>query len=596
MLICCLLAALTFVVYSRALRNGFIDYDDRAYITENSHVRAGLTLDTVRWAFSTYTAGNWHPLTWISHAMDVQLFGLQPAGHHFVSILFHALNTVLLFLLLWKATGYRGRSFVVAALFAVHPLNVECIAWAAERKSVLSALFFFLAIGAYGWYAKRPSVVRYIGCAALFALGLLAKPMAITLPCVLLLLDYWPLQRVESLTSPAPGPAIPQKKLISLALEKIPLLLLCAASAVTTLIAQSRAQAVLPLTNVPLISRVENAICSYFLYLVKAWWPVNLGIFYPESTPELWLVLFSALFLCAVSAWVWRERKEYPYLIVGWLWYLGTLVPMIGLVQVGLQAMADRYAYLPLVGISVMAVWGLADAAESIRPPVLLLKLQTATVTVVLVAFSFLTWCQIKFWRDPISLWSRAIEVTSNNYVAEANLGVALSNRGSYDEALTHFSNAVRIRPGEAKPHIAMASILLERDPQSSIQHSQAALQFTKDPVDLIAIYTNLGMAYLQTGELTDAANSFQQVLQREPSNKPAMLALGKILLQQAASRLAQNLDRHPTAEGFTQLGNLWEQVGDVSRAKRAYGSAIQLDSKASSARASLNRLGENSP
>jgi protein O-mannosyl-transferase len=596
LLICLLLAALTFVVYSRALRNGFIDYDDRVYITENPHVQAGPTIETMRWAFSTYSAGNWHPLTWISHAIDAQMFGLQPAGHHFISIVFHALNAVLLFLLLWKATGYQGRSLAVAALFAVHPLNVECVAWAAERKSVLSAFFFFLAIGAYGWYAKRPSVKRYVVCAALFALGLLAKPMIITLPCVLLLLDYWPLQRIQSWTSAIQGSdAIPQKKLLNLLLEKIPLLLLSTGSAVTTLIAQSRAQAVLPLANMSFLSRLENATCAYVLYLIKGLLPLNLGVFYPESAAKLLSVLLAALFMCAVSIWVWRKRKKHPYLIVGWLWYLGALVPMIGLVQVGLQSMADRYAYIPLIGVFVMAVCGLTDAAGAIHSPAPRLRLQISTLAVVLIVFSFLTWRQLKFWHDPVSLWSRAIEVTGNNYLAEANLGLALLNRRNYDNALAHFSNAVRIKPDEAKAHIAIASILLERDPQNSIKHSQTALQFTKDPVDLIAIYTNLGVAYLRTGDLTNAAHSFQQVLQREPSNTPAMLALGKILLQQAAGRLEKDLEQHPTADGFTQLGNLWEQAGDFSRAKQAYRSAVQLDSKASSAQASLKRLMENS-
>src|SRR5208282_4896002 len=303
------LAAITFFTYGRALFNGFVDYDDPVYITGNPHVRSGLNGDTIRWAFTTYTAGNWHPLTWISHAFDVQMFGLAPAGHHFASIIFHTLNVVLLFLLLWKATGSQGRSLVVAALFAVHPLNVECVAWAAERKSVLSTLLFLLALGAYGWYARKPSVARYGSVVLLFALGLMAKPMVITLPFVLMLLDYWPLRRIDSWTSPGPW-ATSQKPPLSLFLEKVPLLFLSAASAFTTVAAQLRGEALVPLSNLPFWWRTENALGSYALYLFKAAWPFRLAVFYPQTALRFWQVLLAFLFLFSITLWVWRDRKQ----------------------------------------------------------------------------------------------------------------------------------------------------------------------------------------------------------------------------------------------------------------------------------------------
>ncbi len=593
-LICLFLAAISFVVYGRSLFNGFINYDDGDYITENAHVRSGLTGETFRWAFTTYTAGNWHPLTWISHALDVQMFGLAPAGHHLNSMIFHGLNVVMLFLLLWKATGFQGRSLVVALFFAVHPLNVECVAWAAERKSLLSTLFFFLALGAYGWYGKKPSVARYGSVAFLFALGLMAKPMVITLPFVLLLLDYWPLQRIDSWTLARESWAVSRRPILILLLEKVPLLFLSAANAVATVAAQLRSEAVMSPSAAPLLWRVENALCSYALYLLRAVWPVGLGVFYPQTPPKLLQVSLSVALLFAISIWVWRERKQRAYLLTGWLWYLGTLVPVIGLVQVGSQAMADRYAYVPLIGVFVMLVWRIAEAADSFAYP---LRQRTAATAVILLGLASLTWRQVGFWQTQLSLWTHTSQVTRDNVLAEDELGVTLMDLRRNAEAISHFENAVRVSPTQPLAHIVLGYLLEKHgDARQAIQQCQIALSLTRDPKDLLAIYTNLGAAYRHIGDYQAASDSFQQVLQRDPSDAAAMMALGSVTMLQAAERLSHELDRHPTADGFAQLGGLWEQAGDVDRAKQAYQSALALNAKLSSAQNGMERLSKKSP
>ena len=366
---------MTIALYSPVFGYWFVILDDQEYVTGNPHVQNGLAWSTIKWAFtSTETAAYWHPLTWLSHALDYQLFALDPAGHHFHNVLIHALNVVLLFLLLGWVTRRVGPSLLVAALFAVHPLNVESVAWVAERKNVLSTLFFLLAIGAYVRYVRKPDWRRYLLVAALFAAGLMAKPMVTTLPFVLLLLDYWPLNRTtldettldETEGDPAAVNGVHKVGLLRLALEKVPLLLLSAASARITLIAQGRVE--FASAELPFGIRGENAVVSYGLYLWKMFWPARLAAFYPHprNTLPMWQVIVSALILAGVTVLVIVFRRK-RYLAVGWFWYLGTLVPVIGLVQVWKQAMADRFAYIPLIGIFIMIAWGLDDWAEAKR-------------------------------------------------------------------------------------------------------------------------------------------------------------------------------------------------------------------------------------
>lgn len=585
---CVILVSACFLTYSRALSNGFIDYDDETYITQNPHVQAGLTRATLGWAFSTTTGGNWHPLTWISHALDVQMFGLSPAGHHLVSIVFHTVNAVLLFLLLCKATGALGRSLAVALLFALHPLNVECAAWAAERKSLLSAFFFLLALAAYGWYVRRPSIQRYALVALSFALGLMAKPMVITLPCVLLLLDFWPLRRVNLQPQPENGTDIAQRSFPYLLLEKAPLLALVVASAVTTLIAQRSAKAIMSLRGLPLSWRLVNAIRGYSLYLIKGIYPVGLAAFYPITAVPLWQLLVFILLLTAVGIWACWERKQYPYLMVGWLWYLGIMVPVIGLVQVGSQSMADRYAYIPLIGIFVMAIWRLADVADSFSLP---RRWRLVATCAVLLVFALLTRRQTGFWQNELTLWTHTTEVTTSNIVAEDNIGLALMDMRRFDESIVHFNNAIRILPEDATPYIALTYVLRDRDPQQAIKRGLTALSLTRDPKQLVAIHGNLGIAYNHLGDYADASESFQQVLKQEPAEAAAIMGLGYALLQQRAQKLKQDVEKHPTAEAFSELGTVYEQASDLEHARQSYQKALSIDPRLSSAQQGMQRL-----
>jgi hypothetical protein len=402
----------TLVIYNSVNQNGFVNYDDDVYVTANRHVQAGLNWSTIRWAFTTFDAANWHPLTWISHALDYRLFKLNPAGHHYTNVLLHCVNVVLLFLLLVQATQQTWPSLIAAAIFAVHPLNVESVAWAAERKNVLSMLFLLLAFWAYQRYASKPSIARYGTVFFLFACGLMAKPQVITLPFLLLLWDYWPLRRL-SFSSPQAGATGDRTRSLGwLLLEKVPLLLLSAASAIVTLEGQQAGGAVRSVIEYPPTVRIQNAIGAYFDYVGRLLWPLRLAPMYPHPGDSLlaWQILVAALFVIGVSVLVLRFREK-RYLVVGWFWFLGALVPMIGLVQVGQQATADRYMYLPMIGLLLMLCWGLADWAAERRTRVVGLATATALVLAVLGA---LTYRQVSFWHDSETLWTHAAAVTKD--------------------------------------------------------------------------------------------------------------------------------------------------------------------------------------
>jgi tetratricopeptide (TPR) repeat protein len=456
--LCLLLALATIALYSPAIGHSFVIYDDHDYITANPHIRDGLSWKTIGWAMTSTMAANWHPLTWLSHAFDYQLFGLNPAGHHFSSVLLHALNVVLVFLLLRWGTGRVGPSLLVAALFAVHPLNVESVAWVAERKNVLSTFFFLAAIGAYGWYALKPDGKRYLAVAALFVLGLMAKPMVITLSCVLLLLDYWPLGRMVGGASH--GLAVMQRPIGKLVLEKIPLLCLSAASAVLTVKAQHAGYAVRTLGQFSLGARIENAIVAYGLYVWKMLWPERLALFYPHAGNALpvWQLIFCCLLLASISALVLALRSE-RFLLVGWLWFLGTLIPAIGLVQVGDAALADRYAYIPLIGLFIMIAYGLGDLAEARRMPKMWLAGSAACV---LLALGFMTNRQLGYWESEYDLWRHTLAITQGNAFAENAMAGALldpaagmtaadlesvgTDENRMDEARRHYQQAFTIQ------------------------------------------------------------------------------------------------------------------------------------------------------
>jgi tetratricopeptide (TPR) repeat protein len=553
--LCVLLAAATLALYSPVIDYPFLIMDDREYVTANTHIHGGLGWNTVKWAFASIYSTNWHPLTWLSHALDYQLFALNPAGHHLDSVLIHALNTVLLFLLLVWATRRTGPSLLVAALFAAHPLNVESVAWVAERKNVLSTLFFFLAIAAYGWYGQKPGWRRYLLVAALFAAGLTAKPMVITLPFVLLLLDYWPLERMrldKTELGPATSNGVPRVALSRLLLEKLPLLFLSAASAVITLIAQRRAERTFEEFSFAI--RVENAVVSYGLYLRKMLWPARLAAFYPHpaNTRPMWQVILSALILTGVTALVVVFRRK-RYLPVGWFWFLGTLVPVIGLVQVGYSAMADRYAYVPLIGIFVMITLGLDDLAE-INGVHTVWRVIPALCT--LTVLGFVTLRQISYWDGEYTVWSHALAVTDpeRNAQAHDSLGAALmdpisaltahdlekfdTEQKRMDEARQHYEEALRINRQLAK-----------RDPVIYVPRVAGTLN-------------NLGFIARYQNRIDDARQYYEEAVR----------------IHRQLAKLNSTAQLNVLAATLNNLGNLDRRQNQMDEARQHYEEALKID------------------
>jgi len=518
-----LLVVATLAVYNPVSHHPFVNFDDDRYVTDNIHVRAGLHWETVKWAFTSFDEANWHPLTWLSHALDCQLFGQNPAGHHYINVLLHALNAVLLFWVLWRATGSTGASWMVAALFALHPINVESVAWVAERKTVLSMIFFLLALGAYGWYSRRPSASRYAVVAMLFACGLMAKPMVITFPFLLLLWDYWPLQRAQSFAK--------------LALEKVPLLALSAVSAVVTVKAQRAGQAIGSMVQYPLSMRMENAAISYLRYLGNALWPSALSPQYPYPAGVLkWQAMAAVVVLLTITILVCVAREKRRYLAVGWFWFLGTLVPMIGLVQVGSQAMADRYAYLPFVGLFLMFCWGLADFARG-RPAS---KIPLAVgSSIVLAALSAVTFRQISYWSDNVTLWSHAVAVTQGSFIAEDNLGGALLTEGREQEAMPHFRSAAALNPDDPMSHLNLAAFAQRQGhPQQAIDEYAKVLTMTRDPRLRATAFSDMGYALRDLGDSEHAKASFRAAVNLRPRTLRAWLGLG--LTEQKSGNYAE--------------------------------------------------------
>lgn len=507
-----LLVVITLALYNPVARHPFVNYDDDRYVTDNPHVRAGLHWETVKWAFRSYDEANWHPLTWISHAVDCQVFGLNPAGHHYVNLLLHACNAVLLFLVLWWATGAVGRSWWVATLFAIHPVNVETVAWVAERKNILSMFFFLLALAAYQHYVKKPSWMRYSAVVAAFACGLMAKPMIIPLPFVLLLWDYWPLQR--------------SKKLLNLITEKVPLFVLCATDAVITVRAQRLGNAMRSVVQYPSFVRLENAALAYVRYVGKAVWPANLVPMYPYPRHSFtaWQTIGAVLFLVAMSGIAIAARRR-RYWFVGWFWFVGTLVPMIGLVQVGNQAMADRYGYLPFIGLFVMATWGVAEAAEACA--IARTRLLVAA-SICILALTVVTHRQLGFWKANVTLWSHAVEVTPPNFIAEDNLGGALLEAGRIDEAIPHFRKAAAIEPSDPMSRLNLAADMERNgDFKSASDQFAAVIQATNDVRLQAKAFTDLGYCYRRLGNSRVSAQSFQAAIQLRPESFRAWTGLG---------------------------------------------------------------------
>lgn len=592
--LCILLLVVTVWVYFPVVQHPFVNYDDPDYVTDNSHVQEGLTGVTFAWAFTTMDSANWHPLTWLSHALDCELFGLHPAGHHATSLLLHTLNVGLLFLLLWKATRKLGRSVVVAALFALHPINVESVAWVAERKSVLSLFFILLTLAAYARYVRNTTVGRYFAVMLFFAFALAAKPMAVTLPFALLLLDIWPLRRFAHGFSRTSSES--QRSLLDLAQEKLPLLAMSAASCVVTLIAQRRV--IKPLQIVPLGARIANALYSYVAYIGKAFWPSPLAVFYAQQGGRLalWEIILCIALLVGVSVLVWRLRSR-PYLLVGWLWFLGTLVPMIGLVQVGDQGMADRYAYLSFLGIFVAVVWGVADLAESAGVN---WRWTTSVAGVVIVALCFLTRMQLRTWESNTALWTHSLQVTPDNYVAHDLVGLAISQESFQatgqpcpDEALAHFQRAVAINSADTLGHLDAGFCELGRKNfEQAIEQYKFGLDSATNKYLKSRAYLNLGGAYQDKGDFVASREQYRLALEIYPQDPAVLRDMARLDKREQIAQLSKAAANNPTADGYIKLGRAQEAAGLAQDARSSYQHALGLDPNSGSAFSALQALG----
>ncbi len=542
------LALTTLAVYWQVRNYDFISFDDRKYVSENQNVQSGLTLDGIKWAFTTTRASNWHPLTWLSHMLDCELFGLKPGRHHSINVLFHIANTLLLFTVLKRMTRAVWRSAFVAAIFALHPLHVESVAWIAERKDVLSTFFWILTMGCYVRYVEKPGVGRYLSVLLAFALGLMAKPMLVTLPFVLLLLDYWPLGRIQpgkKTAKPVASSGFAARALIA---EKIPLFFLSAASAAVTFIAQRCGGAVAPIGDLALMFRIANACISYLRYFGQMVWPVRLAMFYPHprETVSLAAGAMSALLLVAVSIWIIRSARSHRYLLVGWLWYLGTLVPVIGLVQVGNQAHADRYTYVPLTGLFIIVAWGLVDLLAKVKYRRIVL---VASALVVLLPLAVCARFQQQHWQNSETLFGHALKVTDGYYKVHCILADHFNKTGKFDQAVTHFSEALQRRPNNANIHYSLGSVLNRQGRFSrAIPHFTEALRLNPE---LEKAHCRLGDALHKQGRPEKAIGHYREALRLKPD--------WAVPMNQLAWLLATNKQ--------TQFRNPKEAIGLAERA-----------------------------
>jgi len=565
--VCIFLATIVWAVFGQTMHDEFVNYDDGVYVYENPEVARGLKFQGIAWAFTHFGANNWHPLTWLSHMLDCQFYGLNPGGHHLTNVLLHTTTAIVLFLVLRQMTGFLWRSAFVAAVFAIHPLRVESVAWVAERKDVLSGLFFMLTLGAYVRYARRPwSPGRYGLVLFLFAMGLMCKPMLVTLPFVLLLLDYWPLQRVEPATR--------------LVMEKLPLLALAAASCVVTILAQQ--EAIQSTGSYPPALRFENASVSSIVYLGQMVWPAGLAVFYPYPHNGLpaWAVIAAPILLLFISAGVFILRKTRPYLLVGWLWYLVMLAPVIGIVQAGLQSHADRYTYLPQIGIYVAAAWLVAEWSAK-RPAA-----RTAVVYLaagVLAVLMACAWKQTTYWQNSESLWNHTLDCTVDNVNAHLNLGNALLQKGSANEAIAQYQQALQIEPDYAQVYYNLGNAFLQKGSvDDAITQYQEALRF--DP-GYAQADNNLGYSLLQKGSVDDAIAHYQKALQIDPDYAEAHNNLGYALLQKssvddAIVQFQKALELQPDyAQARNNLGNAFLRMGKVDEANIQFKEALQTQS-----------------
>lgn len=572
-----LIMAATLAVFWQAGGHGFVDYDDGRYITENPSVARGLTSEGIMWAFTAAHAGNWHPVTWVSHMSDVTLYGMNPRGHHLTNVVFHGVNAVLLFLLLNRLTGACWRSSFVAALFALHPLHVESAAWVAERKDVLSTMFWLLTLAAYVRYTEKPVRWRYFLALGVFVLGLMSKPMLVTLPFTLLLLDFWPLGRFKYTSAGSDGP---WNALRPLVVEKLPFIAFSVISAMVTVYSQYEGGAVSSLETLPLFSRIINALAAYVVYIGKMLWPLYLAVIYPLPAADSMMKGASAgLILAGLTFAIIRMARKYPFLLMGWLWYLVTLVPVIGLVQVGIQSMADRYTYVPLIGLFIMISWGAPIISGQGRHG--RLALSAAAVFAVL-ACAAVTWQQLGYWQNSVTLFRHAMEAVPDNHIAHVRLGYALARSGRPDEAIVQYKEALRIRPRDKEAHFNLGFVLMEQGkiPEAVYQYGEV---LKADPAHEGA-HINLGNILAERGRSGEALYHYSEALRTNPGNAETHFSMGLLLaaggdLDRGAGHLAEAIRIRPDfAEAHYNLGVALaregrpdEGIGHFNEALRIY-------------------------
>ena len=572
--ICILLVIATFIAYMQVLKYGFItSFDDTNYLTSNWNIKAGLTKESIVWAFSTSYASNWHPVTWLSHMLDYELYGMEPFGHHLTSLIFHITNTLLLFGVLLKMTGALWRSGLVAVLFALHPLNVESVAWVSERKNVLSTFFLLLTLWAYVKYVDRKNAANYLLVVLFLALGLMSKPMLVTLPFVLLLLDFWPLKRFSEVRP------------TRLILEKVPLFILLIGSCVATFIAQRSGGAIRSSEFSSLYFRIANALVSYFDYLRNMLWPSGLSVFYPHpgNALPIWKPLTCTIVLVVVTIWVVKGIRRAPYLAVGWFWYLGTLVPVIGIVQVGEQAMADRYTYVPLIGIFIAIAWSLPEQIKTRKEK--LLPILSGIVISLLIA---LTWIQVSHWKNSITLFKHAINVTDTKYLSVATihafLGDAYHREGELGVAISEFKKSLDLDPSNLYSLNNLAATLAE---QGNLKEGLGyAQKLSRLRPDYTPGLITMGNILEETGKLDQAQIYYEQVLERDSDSFENYLNLANILyskgnLKGAIPHYKKVVTLNPNLlEAHYNLGNIFGQLGQPIDAKKEFEQAIRCDKK----------------
>ena len=638
-LISILLMVAVLSVFSQMVRHDFINYDDGVYVTNNSHVRTGLSIRNISWAFTTMEASNWHPLTWLSHMLDCQLYGLNPTGHYLTNLFFHMANVLLLFLVLRTATGRLWESAMVAALFALHPLHVESVAWVSERKDVLSAFFWMLTILAYLRYIRSPGIGRYVIIVIFFASGLMAKPMLVTLPFVLLLLDFWPLGRLElsicrkdlelsGASLPDQNGSRPIKYLI---LEKTPLFLLSVVSSIVTYVAQSRGETIAALKMIPITIRCLNGCLAYVQYLWKMIWPSNLAIIYPHPVNSLpvWSGIAAGLFLVLVLLFAIRYAFRYPFFLAGWLWYMGTLIPVIGIVQVGVQSMADRYTYLPSIGIFIIFAWSVPRMLSMMRHIRLLNMFIAISASTILICFSVVTWLQLGHWQDTEEVFRHAVFATRNNHVAHCNLGNALLKQNKLEEAfreyeraleiwprypdannnlgliyakkallkkaMAYYKKAIQVDPRHILAHLNMADALTELD-----QLNDAVFYYNKTLVinpDLGKVHNALGVALAGLERMDEAIAHLNRAIDLCQDCPGPLNNLGRVFTlrqnyEEAIDRLQRAIELQPGyAAAYNNLGLVYVNLGSYKEAVYYFASALHFKPDYIKARDNLKRV-----